>query len=164
MLKFSDKFLNLGYRKFIEDDKPSGDISKKLTAIVGGNIPSDYLQFLTDFPCTGTFDADVNCLGLEPSPWAPDGLYSTLLFFAACSKKSEDLIFMRENPLGSWDFDFSSMLVIADSSGGNYFCLSLKPETYGKVYFWDHDHSETETGLYLLANDFTSFVERLQLA
>jgi hypothetical protein len=154
------KFENLGYRKFVKNYESSGDISKKLAEIAEYSIPQDYLQFLNDFPCTGTFDIDVYCLGLESSPWAPDALYPTLLFFASCSQKSEDLIFMRENPLEAWDFD-SSMLVIADSSGGNYFCMSLKKETFGKVYFWDHDHSETETGLYLLANNFTSFIEQL---
>jgi hypothetical protein len=41
--------------------------------------------------------------------------------------------------------------------------LDLRPETFGRVYFWDHEHNADETGLYLVADDFVSFVDQLKV-
>ncbi|MEZ4903851.1 MAG: SMI1/KNR4 family protein [Spirosomataceae bacterium] len=53
-------------------------------------------------------------------------------------------------------------------TGGNYVCICLKGENYGKIYFYDHEvENENEDGtlnwdnLYLIANSFTEFLEKL---
>lgn len=52
--------------------------------------------------------------------------------------------------------------------GGNYICISLKGENYGKIYFYDHevdnendDGSLNRENLYLIANNFIEFLEKL---
>ncbi len=56
---------------------------------------------------------------------------------------------------------------IARDSGGNYVCLGIKGSEYGKVYFWDHEEEADEgehptfANMYLLANNFTDFINGL---
>ena len=60
----------------------------------------------------------------------------------------------------------SHYLAIAESPGGNLYCLSLKNEDYGSVYFWEHDEAnydgETrEENMILLAPSLTKFIDEL---
>ncbi|WP_428659624.1 SMI1/KNR4 family protein [Runella sp.] len=57
---------------------------------------------------------------------------------------------------------------IGQDGGGNQICICLKGENYGKVYFYDHEWwNEDDEGnitwenLYLIANSFTEFLEKL---
>lgn len=63
-----------------------------------------------------------------------------------------------------------NFLFIGRDPGGNGILLSLHPDTYGKIYFWDHEN-EPEEGLedladypniYFLANSFTEFLDSLK--
>lgn len=59
------------------------------------------------------------------------------------------------------------LIPIASDGCGNQICLAVQGDNYGKVYFWDHDweHDEGEEptyrNIYLIANSFTEFVNKL---
>lgn len=59
---------------------------------------------------------------------------------------------------------------IAEAEGGNQVCMSLAPETYGKIYFWDHELMDTDEGeeceysiesMPLMANSFDELIEKI---
>jgi hypothetical protein len=57
---------------------------------------------------------------------------------------------------------------IGQDGGGNQVCICLEGENYGKIYFYDHEWwNEDNEGnitwenLYLIANSFTEFLEKL---
>lgn len=50
-----------------------------------------------------------------------------------------------------------------DDSFCRGYCLNLRKETFGKVYFRAHAHDADETGLHLVADDFVAFVEVLNI-
>ena len=62
-----------------------------------------------------------------------------------------------------------SIFPIGEDSGCNYICLNVdKSADYGKIYFYDHEvENEDEnctlnwSNLYLIANSFTEFLEKL---
>jgi cell wall assembly regulator SMI1 len=57
-----------------------------------------------------------------------------------------------------------------DDPGGNRFLISVEPETYGAVFFWDHENEPVEGGnsiaqfpnLHRLANSFEEFILSLE--
>lgn len=60
---------------------------------------------------------------------------------------------------------------IAETESGNQICMSLAPENYGKIYFWDHETMDTEYGerctllleeLLYLADSFNSLLNKIQ--
>lgn len=60
------------------------------------------------------------------------------------------------------------VIPIGEDPGGNYICINLNEESYGKIYFYDHEvENEDENGkltwnnLYLIADSFTEFLEKL---
>ena len=161
MSAISEKLKEIGYKPFVSTDQYESTSLAKLSEIIGHQVPEDYLQFLAEFPNTGVISTDIVCSGIASSPWAPSGSYAISILYASCSNTSYDLINRRRNPYDAWDFG-EEFLVIGDDVGGNLFCLDLKKESFGKIYFWDHEHMETETGFYLVANDFTSFISSLR--
>lgn len=59
---------------------------------------------------------------------------------------------------------------IADPDGGNQVCISLDPETYGKIYFWDHETMDVDEGeecgysivsMPQIANSFDELLEKI---
>jgi cell wall assembly regulator SMI1 len=58
-------------------------------------------------------------------------------------------------------------LPIAHDSGSNKICIGINGSEYGKVYFWDFDQAvpygeePTYDNMYLLANNFTDFINSL---
>lgn len=60
-----------------------------------------------------------------------------------------------------------SLLPIADDGLGNYICLGIQPNNYGKVYFLDHDlfpfqSNENAPGITQISSSFSSFINALQ--
>lgn len=157
MKTISEKLKEIGYKSFIAADHYPSETLKNLSELIGRRVPDDYLRFLVEFPNTGTIGDEIVCEGITASPWAPNGFYSIALLYASCSNSLYDLVINHRNPADAWDFG-GNFLVIGDDVGGNLFCLDLKEESFGKIYFWDHEHLAAESGLYLVANDFTSFV------
>lgn len=63
----------------------------------------------------------------------------------------------------------SSMLPIAADYAGNVVCISISNDTFGKIYFWDHeeeleddDNNPSHDNLYLIADSFTEFLGSLK--
>ena len=59
---------------------------------------------------------------------------------------------------------------IAEDYCGNLACLSLNDDTYGKIYFWDHETMDVDEGevceysvndMPLLADSFTDFLDNI---
>ena len=76
------------------------------------------------------------------------------------------------HPIGSCNLDQTResladripnhLLVIASTGVADEICMSLAPDTRGSVYYWDGVHvSSTYGTLYLVANSFEEFLERL---
>jgi len=61
----------------------------------------------------------------------------------------------------------AELLAFAEDYGGNLFCIGVRGECRGRVYFWDHhlshpgDEEPNWDGLTLLAGSFDSFVVHL---
>lgn len=60
----------------------------------------------------------------------------------------------------------------ASDPGGNQLCLSVREKDYGTIYFWAHEEEEdyeeddgtadTYPGIYVVARNFTDFLEQLE--
>lgn len=159
-----EKLRELGYQPFVSDDKYDSRALLNLSTVVGYSIPNIYLDFLDEFPNTGVFDAEGGVIveGIERLSGNHDGWYSIAMLFAGCTDKRYDLIEIASRPVYDGDAP-RCLLLIGDDLFGNAYCLDLRPESFGKVYFWDHEHVREETGLYLVAHDFESFVKQLQV-
>lgn len=127
-----------------------------LPALIGSALPQDYLQFLQEFPRTGMLNA--YCTGLERAPWAPDALYPVDELYASSSRPLADLLGRRKAQTAR-----GAPLYLLEIGGGlphASICLDLRAGSYGQIYYWCRDVS-LGRGLFLLAQDFTSFVRRL---
>lgn len=165
MTTLFSKLHELAYRPYIATDSHKPAAFADLSAVAGYTIPQVYMDFLREFPNTGVFavEGDVFIQGKEKLSGRHNGCYAIDMLYAACSDKQYDLVTITGRPVYDGDTPKYAMLIGQDL-GGNAFCLDLRPDTFGKVYFWDHDSSNSEKqGLYLLADDFASFVSCLQV-
>jgi hypothetical protein len=159
-----EKLRTLEYNRFVPADNHDARAFANLAEAVGHPIPSDYLDFLAEFPDTGVFDAEGGVVveGIERLSGNHDGWHSIHMLYAGCSDEYYDLLAIAKRP--QYDGDTPRYLLrIGENSFGNGYCLDLRPETLGKVFFWDHEHSADESGLYLVAHDFMSFVNGLEI-
>ena len=60
---------------------------------------------------------------------------------------------------------------IADEPCGNQICMSLSADTYGKIYFWDHETMDTDDDeictlgfedMYRLADSFGELLDKIE--
>jgi SMI1-KNR4 cell-wall len=154
------KLHDLTYQPYIASDSHDTAVFASLSKVAGYPIPKLYVDFLSEFPNTGVFEVEggVVIKGIEKLSGNHDGWHSITMLYAACSDKQYD----TGRPLYDGDTPRYALL-IGEDVFGNAFCLDLRPDTFGKVYFWDHEHSADETGLYLVAHDFVSFVNGLEI-
>jgi hypothetical protein len=163
----ASKFENLRtlqYQPFVKTDNFDATAFTELVQVVGYPIPEHYFDFLKEFPSTGVFEVDggVVIKGIELLSGNHDGWYSISMLYAKCSDEYYDLVNIARRP--DYDGDTARYaLRIGEDLLGNGYCLDLRPDTFGKVYFWDHEHSADETGLHLVAHDFVSFVNGLKM-
>lgn len=164
MTTVSQKLAALMYQPYIATDRHDPAVFANLSQVAGYPIPQAYMDFLHEFPNTGVFavEGDACILGKEKLSGRHDGVYAIDMLFAACTNKRYDLIKIAGRPVYDGDTP-RYVLHIGQDLGGNVFCLDLRPESFGKVYFWDHEHSSHETGLHLVADDFESFVNGLRV-
>jgi SMI1 / KNR4 family (SUKH-1) len=158
------KLHDLAYHSYVDTDNYDPVVFASLSKLAGCPIPQEYMDFLCEFPDTGVFDVEggVVIKGIEKLSGNHDGWHSIAMLYAGCSDKQYDLMEITGRPLYDGDTPRYALL-IGDDVFGNAFCLDLHPDTFGKVYFWDHEHSADEAGLYLVAHDFVSFVNGLQI-
>jgi hypothetical protein len=153
-----NKLAALQYRKFVETDNIPSEIEIFLQNIEQ-ELPSDYTKFLTAMPNTGIFEEMVACRGLTNAPCADDGIYPITMLYGFCSKPLYDLVTVQAEKLSDMP---PGLFLIGNDDGGNYFCLDLGERNYGRVYFL-FSEEPPETGKYLLADDFSGFIEQLFL-
>ncbi|SMC28850.1 SMI1 / KNR4 family (SUKH-1) [Andreprevotia lacus DSM 23236] len=58
----------------------------------------------------------------------------------------------------------SEVLPIAEDVAGNLFCLGLKGDSQGRIYFWDHEEElnvENLSDLTVVANTFRDFIRAI---
>lgn len=161
MSVFSEKMTELGYHRLSDSDVASYDVGGVLCDLVGTSLPTEYLEFLREYPVTGAFGVCVDCLGITPSAVAPDSFYDVGTLFGYCSIESQNVVELRRNPMGAWDFG-PEFLAIGGNPFGNVFCLKLAGNDIGAVYYWEHDHGEGEECMFMVAPNFANFIERLQ--
>jgi len=122
-------------------------------------VPEEYIEFLKDFPRTGVFDKNVFFAGIEPSPWASDGVEQLEVLYGSCGQASNDISSVRKQYL---DQIPENLLAIGQVAGDNMVCIDLSGSSFGKIYVWDHEHrGGADHGLYLAANSFAAFVHSL---
>jgi SMI1-KNR4 cell-wall len=161
MSNISHKLSELDFRQLTPFTDTSSDISyvEKL-ASKGYLLPDDYREFLLHCPLTGVFDRQIVFSGKEKSPWAADGLEVLETLYGKCSIPQNDLLKVHDQFVDQLPLNF---LAIGEVTGANLVCLSLRKDSFGKVYVWDHEHSASEpAGLYLAADSFTEFVNSLR--
>jgi hypothetical protein len=124
------------------------DTAARLSAMLSGSVPEDYLSFLREFPNTGMFDID-GTVGI--------GAFGLDMLFASCADKRCDLVEIASRPVYEGDMP-RDFLMIGDNGFGNAFGLDLRPGTFGRVFYWDHD----DGALHLVAPSFSEFVINLR--
>jgi hypothetical protein len=159
-----DNLETLAYRSLIVSDRHEPISLRELERAIGYSMPSDFVEFLNKYPNTGIFEAEgvVFIASDDRLSGNHDGRYAIDMLYAACSKKSCDLLALRQKNAG-YDPIPADYLRIGEDSFGNVFCLSLLEATFGKVYFWDHEHPGDETGFHFVAPDFATFVDSLEI-
>ena len=58
----------------------------------------------------------------------------------------------------------SNMLPLGNDPGGNFICMCISGENYGKVFFADHELEDLETGymvMSIIADSFSEFIDKL---
>jgi hypothetical protein len=175
MSAVSDKLRELSYEPLSGAAGISSfddEMLQKLPELIGSPLPDDYLQFFTEFRSTGSLFADVD--GLERAPWARDAIYPICVLFASSPTPGQDLLGLRKFfEKEEWLIqDVRSgkltpealprhLLCIGEDIFGDHICLDLRKESFGKIYFWCHKEP-LGTGLSLVANDFTSFINSMR--
>src|SRR5882672_8682020 len=103
---------------------------EKLEAIVGEKLPDDYRGFLLDFNGGKPEDNEFDIPQIKNKSGV-NRFYGLL-----DERKSGDLLHERELMISRVP---DKMLAIGDDSSGNSVCLSLRPDTFGQLFFWDHE-------------------------
>jgi len=129
---------------------------------LGNLLPDDYKKFLLKF----------------------NGGFPEKKIFHIDDQQGEDILSVlygidkenktREHLTLAYNFNFlridlpQNILPIGHDPGGNYICMSLSEDNYGKIYFWDHEvPNEDKNGktnynnMYLIAEDFNVFIDNL---
>ncbi len=115
----------------------------------GIRIPDAYKDFLTQ-QCAFYVVDDYGFPMLETSDMTSDD---------GCEKI--ELFYNREFITGSDAFIRNwgkKVLPIGENMGGDYVCIGVSGERFGKIYFLYHEDEEREDGLYLIANSFEDFI------
>jgi hypothetical protein len=131
----------------------------RFEAKIGQTLPGDYRQFLLESnggrPEGNTFDV----------PEDDNRSEVTLFFGLRRSEKSGDLRYERSLMRDRVPED---MLPIGSDCCGNLLCLSLRLDTRGQVFFWDHelegDEGEPPTfsNLFKVGDSFKEFFDSLK--
>jgi cell wall assembly regulator SMI1 len=126
-------------------------------ARIGRRLPDDYREFLLTYN-GGRPDHHV----IREKATGDLGVN---LFFGILGQEFFDIDAEQET---MFDRIFKHHVSIAIDDCGNRFCLSLGPSDFGSVYFWDHeeeaddDEDPSERNLYLVADSFTGFWQRME--
>lgn len=102
----------------------------KLEDALGTHLPGDYRDFLSKYN-GGYPEPNVSQTG-------PPGVVGVHVFYGILDgeRVGEDLLYQRNLLV---DRVPANILPIGADDFGNKICLSLRPESYGSIFFWDHE-------------------------
>jgi hypothetical protein len=146
-----------------DSDAPRDVFLSDFEELIGKKLPGPYREFLLieggETPPANSFlvcdgkeewETDVSFFGLQTGAYR---LYSVPVnFYEYHGRIPKHLI-----PIGS-------------DSGGNLICISISEETFGQIYFSDHDYfsydgeEPTDHGTWLLASSFPDFFNNLRVS
>jgi len=156
ILKELEKF---GFLKF--EGSKIDNIEQKIKMLENQynfEFPEIYKNFLLNFGSTIYLEIEAYYQPVQKSPWTPkNGLHAIYIFYGF-EEDENNLIKIRN---GYQDEIFNNVFPIADGNGGNEICIGVKGDFLGKIYFWDHESEENSESLYLISNDFASFINEL---
>lgn len=132
----------------------------RLEDILGTALPSDYRDFLLEFPFVGLCfeserDLPIAVQAIDSSPGAPDGIYEVSYLFSRSNNKTVDLISINSNK----NSDLSEYLIFANTSLAAVYGMGIAPNNYGHIFYISWDDGEFDYPL--IARSFTEFVDRL---
>ena len=130
------------------------DELEKFEQIINYRLPEDYRNYLLNFNGAKPINTVCNISDTEGETSLHDmlGIHDGP-YFAKLEPVFGDNNITRENGL----------IAFANDQGGNYFCICLRPEHYGEIYFYDHEVSYDNKieNLVKLENSFIKFIECL---
>jgi hypothetical protein len=124
-----------------------------------GRLPSDYCAFLLAYNGGKPEKNHIKIQGTKNTA-------SIRYFFGILGENEEsDLtkkqkFYLERVPKG--------IIPIAYAEGGNLICLSIIPDTFGQVFFWDHELESSDgepatwDNLFKLADSFDEFFQNLE--
>lgn len=112
-------------------------------------IPKEYKEFLTQ-QCAFYVVDNYGFPMIETSELTSDDGYEKIDMFYNREFLSESDDFIK-----IWG---DKVLPIGGNMGGDYVCIGVSEENFGKIFFLYHDDDEREDGLYLIANTFEEFI------
>lgn len=147
----------------IEIIKPNSRVGladiQAFEVLFGEKLPEDYKSFLCKFnggkPESNEFD--ISGMGRSGGVSNFFGLLE--------SRRPGDLLY-EQQPLR--DRVPAKYLVIGNAAGGNSICVSLRQDTFGQVFFWDHELEADEgeppsfDNLFKIGDSFVVFFEGLK--
>lgn len=117
---------------------PASETSlEAIEARIGVKLPDEYRAFLLQSN-GGSFARHIVVL--------PDGGGRTVLNYMLGTAGGSYDIMTDYDDLRSMDRIPVASLPIADDPGGNLFIVSLEQQTYGSIYFWDHEQEPSDGG------------------
>ena len=140
--------------------KNTGELTHDLLHYLQGHfqaIPEDYQEFLrAKNGGTPTPELIFKFSSADDDGWIISNFTSI-----KCQKGQLSIDLQVE----AWGLDYGpSFIPIADDEMGNYFLLSVAPESFGLIYYRDHELTDEDNpmlGLTFLAQTFTDFIQRL---
>ena len=136
------------------DEKSFNDFISKYQL----TFPTEYLKYLKKYNDAELADNIVN---------TSDESISIRYFYGTTTEDYSNIssvyeIFIDRMP--------PNCIPIAEAEGGNEVCISLAPESYGKIYFWNHETMDTDYGeictlslekMLYLADSFDSLLDKI---
>lgn len=143
--------------------KANGKITRRVVgdfeAAIGVALPADYKEFLLS--CNGGELAP----NIFPVPGAKINSGVNRFYGVLGDNLQNDLNYQRKIMFTRVP---KNILPIGSDSCGNSVCLSLRNESYGQIYFWDHELESEEgecatfSNLFLVGNSFVDFLSKLK--
>jgi hypothetical protein len=107
------------------------EVIGNLESALGYELPQEYRSFLKKYnggaPKESAVLFDSKKLGIHGS---------TIGYFYGVGTGSEDVLKMTKTLSGSIPI---GMIPIADTPDGNYFLMSLRNDSFAKIYYFDHE-------------------------